>query len=31
MFNNLADQSNITHKLLQGFIQKTKTFINPKS
>lgn len=31
MFDNLAEQSNITHKLLQGFIQKTKTFINRKS
>ncbi|MBI3109913.1 four helix bundle protein [Candidatus Daviesbacteria bacterium] len=30
-FNQLADQANISHKLLQGFIQKTKTFINHKS
>jgi len=27
----LSYQANITHQLLQGFIQKTKTFINHKS
>ncbi|OGE31388.1 hypothetical protein A3C59_02980 [Candidatus Daviesbacteria bacterium RIFCSPHIGHO2_02_FULL_36_13] len=31
MFDNLAEQSNLTHQLLQGFLQKTKTFINRKS
>ena len=30
-FNQLANQANIVDKLLQGFIQKTKTFINQKS
>lgn len=30
-FNNLVEQANISHQLLQGFIQKTKTFINHKS
>lgn len=30
-FNQLAEQANISHQLLQGFIQKTKTFINHKS
>jgi four helix bundle protein len=30
-FDELAEQANITHKLLQGFLQKTKSFINPKS
>jgi len=30
-FNALADQANLTHKLLQGFLQKTKSFINLKS
>lgn len=30
-FNNLVEQSNLTHKLLQGFIQKTKSFVNLKS
>lgn len=30
-FNTLAEQANLTHQLLQGFIQKTKTFINRKS
>jgi len=29
-FDELAEQSNLTHKLLQGFLQKTKTFINQK-
>lgn len=30
-FSKLAKQANTTHKLLQGLITKTKTFINPKS
>ncbi len=30
-FDNLSEQANLTHKLLQGFLKKTKTFINPKS
>ncbi len=30
-FNELVEQSNLTHQLLQGFIQKTKSFINLKS
>ncbi len=30
-FNDLVEQSNLTHQLLQGFIQKTKSFINRKS
>ncbi len=30
-FDELAEQANLTHKLLQGFLQKTKSFINPKS
>lgn len=30
-FDRLVTQSNITHQLLQGFIQKTKSFINLKS
>lgn len=30
-FSYLADQSNHTHRLLQGLITKTKTFLNPKS
>lgn len=30
-FNKLVDQSNLTHQILQGFLQKTKTFINRKS
>lgn len=29
--NELAEQANLTHQLLQGFIKSTKTFINPKS
>jgi four helix bundle protein len=29
-FDELAKQANLTHKLLQGFIQKTKSFINQK-
>ena len=28
---SLVDQSNLTHQLLQGFIRKTRTFINRKS
>ncbi len=27
----LVKQSNLTHQLLQGFIRKTKSFLNPKS
>ena len=30
-FKQLTEQANISHQLLQGFIQKTKTFINHKS
>lgn len=30
-FKSLVEQSNLTHQILQGFIQKTKTFINRKS
>lgn len=30
-FQQLAEQANLTDQLLQAFIQKTKTFINPKS
>jgi four helix bundle protein len=30
-FDTLAEQANLTHKLLQEFIQKTKSFLNPKS
>lgn len=30
-FDTLAEQANITHRLLQGFLQKTKSFINRKS
>ena len=30
-FSQIAQQANIAHQLLQGFIQKTKTFINHKS
>ncbi len=30
-FDRLLKQSNLTHQLLQGFLQKTKTFINHKS
>ena len=29
-FNDLAEQANNVHKLLQGFIQKTKTILNSK-
>jgi len=30
-FNVLADKANETHRLLQGLITKSKTFLNPKS
>ncbi|KKU50519.1 MAG: hypothetical protein UX72_C0040G0002 [Parcubacteria group bacterium GW2011_GWA2_47_10] len=30
-FKNLADMANTTHRLLQGLIQKSKTFIRHKS
>lgn len=30
-FDLLVNQVNVTHQLLQGFIQKTKSFINRKS
>jgi four helix bundle protein len=30
-FNSLAEQANLTHRLLQGFLQKTKSFVNAKS
>jgi len=30
-FKKLVDQANLTHQFLQGFIRKTKTFLNPKS
>lgn len=30
-FHHLVEQANISHQLLQGFIKKTKTFINLKS
>lgn len=30
-FNTLADQANLTHQILQGFIKSTKTFVNHKS
>ncbi|MBI4097926.1 MAG: four helix bundle protein [Candidatus Levybacteria bacterium] len=30
-FEELNDQANLTHKLLQGLITKSKPFINPKS
>lgn len=30
-FDRLVMQANLTHQLLQGFIQKTKTFVNHKS
>lgn len=30
-YNILKDQADTTHKLLQGLISKTKTFLNPKS
>lgn len=30
-FNDLVEQSNLSHQILQGFIQKTKTFLIRKS
>lgn len=30
-FNSLADQANLAHQILQGFIRSTKTFVNHKS
>jgi four helix bundle protein len=30
-FNVLMEQANVTHQLLQGFIKKSKTFINHES
>lgn len=30
-FSQLLSQANLTHQILQGFIQKTKTFVNHKS
>ena len=30
-YHNLIEQANLTHKLLQGLLQKTKSFINLKS
>lgn len=30
-FKTLAEQANLTHQLLQGFIKKTRSFLNPKS
>jgi four helix bundle protein len=30
-YDSLAEQANLTHKILQGFLQKTKSFINQKS
>jgi four helix bundle protein len=30
-FDILAEQANLTHKILQGFLQKTKSFLNQKS
>ena len=30
-FNNIINQANNTHKLLQGLITKSKTFLNQKS
>jgi len=30
-FNTLADQANCVHQLLQGLIQKSKSYLNPKS
>jgi four helix bundle protein len=30
-FDSLIQQANTAHKLLQGLIQKTKTFLHPKS
>ena len=30
-FDSLAEQANMTHRLLQGLITKTKTFLTPNS
>ena len=30
-YDEIAEMANLTHKLLQGFIQKTKSFVNQKS
>ena len=30
-FSKLAEMANGTHRLLQGLLQKTKSFVNPKS
>jgi len=30
-FDIISEQANLTHKLLQGLMTKTKTFLNPKS
>lgn len=30
-FDNLSKQADLTHQLLQSLIQKTKSFVNPKS
>ena len=30
-FNELAEQANLAHQLLQGLLQKTRSFINRKS
>lgn len=30
-FHALVQQANLSHQLLQGFLQKTKSFVNPKS
>ena len=30
-YKNIYEQSNIVHRLLQGLIKKTKSFLNPKS
>jgi four helix bundle protein len=30
-FDTLAKQANLTHKILQGFLQKTKSLVNHKS
>jgi four helix bundle protein len=31
VYNELLEQANLSHKLLQGLITKSKTFLNPKS
>ncbi|OGO37033.1 MAG: hypothetical protein A2147_11275 [Chloroflexi bacterium RBG_16_57_8] len=30
-FDQLQEQANLTHKLLQRFLQKTRSFLNPES